>query len=101
LGSVDWADYYGKDNGCFFKFGVEVGVEESIVNALYGLRITDELFKSYAFIRAVRSQLTLQRQLRRQIKKKKTFIHIRVIINDCLIAVGVGGLVECAASFIT
>jgi hypothetical protein len=24
------------NNGCFFKFGVEVGVEESIVNALYG-----------------------------------------------------------------
>jgi hypothetical protein len=30
--------------GVFFKFGVE----ESIVNALYGLRITDQLFKSYA-----------------------------------------------------
>jgi mRNA-degrading endonuclease HigB of HigAB toxin-antitoxin module len=25
----------------------------------------------------------------------------RVIINDCTIVVGVGGLVECAASFIT
>jgi hypothetical protein len=35
-------------NGCFFKCGVEVGVELSIVNALYGLRITDQLFKSYA-----------------------------------------------------
>jgi hypothetical protein len=23
-------------NGCFLKFGFEVGVEESIVNALYG-----------------------------------------------------------------
>jgi hypothetical protein len=32
-------------NGCFFKFGVEVGVELSIVNALYRLRITDQLFK--------------------------------------------------------
>jgi hypothetical protein len=51
--------------GCFFKFGVEVGVELSIVNALYRLRIT--LFKSYAFTRVVRSQLTLQRLLRRQI----------------------------------
>jgi hypothetical protein len=30
--------------GVFFKFGVEVGVELSIVNA----RITDQLFKSYA-----------------------------------------------------
>jgi hypothetical protein len=26
--------------GCFLKFGVEVGVEDSIVNAL-GIRITD------------------------------------------------------------
>jgi hypothetical protein len=33
-------------NGCFLKFGVEVGVEGSIVNALYRLRITDQLFKS-------------------------------------------------------
>jgi hypothetical protein len=30
--------------GCFFKFGVEVGGELSIVNALYRLRITDQLF---------------------------------------------------------
>jgi hypothetical protein len=55
------------NNGCFFKFGVEVGVELSIVNALYRLRITDQLFKSYAFTRVVRSQSTLQRLLRRQI----------------------------------
>jgi hypothetical protein len=54
-------------NGCFFKFGVEVGVELSIVNALYRLRITDQLFKSYTFTRVVRSQSTLQRLLRRQI----------------------------------
>jgi hypothetical protein len=32
--------------GCFFQFHLIVGVEESIVNALYGLRITDQLFKS-------------------------------------------------------
>jgi hypothetical protein len=57
-------------NGCFFKFGVEVGVELSIVNALYRLRITDQLFKSYAFTGVVRSQSTLQRLLRRQILKK-------------------------------
>jgi hypothetical protein len=31
----------------FFKFHLIVGVEESIVNALYRLRITDQLFKSY------------------------------------------------------
>jgi hypothetical protein len=30
----------------FFKFHLIVGVEESNVNALYGLRITDQLFKS-------------------------------------------------------
>jgi MFS superfamily sulfate permease-like transporter len=35
----------------FFKFGVEVGVELSIVNALYRLRITDQLFKSYSYNR--------------------------------------------------
>jgi hypothetical protein len=54
-------------NGCFLKFGVEVGVELLIVNGLYRLRITDQLFKSYAFTRVVRSQSTLQRLLRRQI----------------------------------
>jgi hypothetical protein len=54
-------------NGCFLKFGVEVGVELSIVNALYRLRITDQLFKSYTFTLVVRSQSTLRRLLRRQI----------------------------------
>jgi hypothetical protein len=54
-------------NGCFFKFGVEVGVELSNVNALYRLRITDQLFKSYSLTQVVRSQSTLQRLLRRQI----------------------------------
>jgi hypothetical protein len=33
--------------GCFLKFHIVVGVEEWIVNALYRLRITDQLFKSY------------------------------------------------------
>jgi hypothetical protein len=51
----------------FFKFGVEAGVELSIVNALCRLRITDQLFKSYTFTRVLRSQSTLQRLLRRQI----------------------------------
>jgi hypothetical protein len=32
-----------KCNGCYFKFGVEVYIEESIVNALYGLRIITEI----------------------------------------------------------
>jgi hypothetical protein len=31
----------------FFKLHLTVDVEESIVNALYRLRITDQLFKSY------------------------------------------------------
>jgi hypothetical protein len=35
--------------GCFFKFHLIVGVEVSIVNALYSLRITDYLFKSYSW----------------------------------------------------
>jgi hypothetical protein len=38
------------------------------------------------------------------LKFKKLIVTIkayRVIINDCLIAVGVGDVVECAASFIT
>jgi hypothetical protein len=34
-------------NGCCFKFGVEVGVELSIVNALYRLRITDQLLHEW------------------------------------------------------
>jgi uncharacterized membrane protein len=58
LGHIAWAGFF-KDslyNGCFFKFGVEVGVEVSIVNALYRLRISDQLFKSYAFTRVVRSR---------------------------------------------
>jgi hypothetical protein len=42
----------------------------------YRLRITDQLFKSYPFTGLVRSQSTLKRLLRRQIKKKNTFIFI-------------------------
>jgi hypothetical protein len=45
-------------NGCFLKFGVEVGVEELIVDALHVLRITDQLFKSYVFTRVVRNRLS-------------------------------------------
>jgi hypothetical protein len=66
MSKKSWPRFPVRDsNGCFFKFGVEVGVELSIVNALYRLRITDQLFKSYAFTRMVRSQSTLQRLLRR------------------------------------
>jgi ABC-type antimicrobial peptide transport system permease subunit len=46
------------------------------VNALYRLRITDQLFKSYVFARVVRSQSTLQRLLRRQILKNTLYIVI-------------------------
>jgi hypothetical protein len=61
------SNLYTNITGVFFKFGVEVGFELSIVNALYRLRITDQLLKSYAFIRVVRSQSILQRLLRWQI----------------------------------
>jgi hypothetical protein len=72
---------FNNNNGCFFKFGVKVGVELSIVNALYRLRITDQLFKSYAFTRVVRSQSTLQRLLRRQIKKNTLYTYYIDKIN--------------------
>jgi hypothetical protein len=61
--------------GCFFKFQVIIGVEKSIVNALYGLQITDQLFKFYVLRRGVRSQSTLQRLLRGEIKKKTPNIY--------------------------
>jgi hypothetical protein len=54
----------------FFKFGVEVGVELSIVNALYRLRHTDQLFT-----RVVRSQSTLQPLLPRQILKNTLYTY--------------------------
>jgi hypothetical protein len=71
------------DYGCFLKFGAEVGVEESIVNAPSHYNF-DQLFKSNltfcvfnlqfeksVFLRqVVHSQSTLQRQFRRPIKKK-------------------------------
>jgi hypothetical protein len=68
-------------NWCFLKSGVEVGVEESIVNAPPNYN-SDQLFKSYlnfymflicslinqSFLRrVVHSQSTFQRQLGRQI----------------------------------
>jgi hypothetical protein len=43
-----------------FEFILKVGVEKSIMNTLYGLRIMDQLLKSYVFTRVVRSQSTLQ-----------------------------------------
>jgi hypothetical protein len=67
--------YRAAYNGCFLKFGVEVGVEVSIVNALYRLRITDQLF-----IRVVRSQSTFQRLLRRQILKNTLYQIIKTTI---------------------
>jgi hypothetical protein len=74
-----------RSNGCFLKFSVEVGVEESIVNAQYGLRVSDQLFKSYAFTRVVRSQSTLQRQLRRHLKKKQFVgVHSKMIARELI-----------------
>jgi hypothetical protein len=58
-----------KTIGCFFKFHLIVGVRESIVDALYGLRITHQLFKSYVFTRVMRSQSTFQRLLGGEISK--------------------------------
>jgi hypothetical protein len=46
-----------------FGFILKVGVEKSIMNTLYGLRIMDQLLKSYVFTRVVRSQSTLQGEL--------------------------------------
>jgi hypothetical protein len=51
-----------------------VGVEESIVNALFGLRIRDQLFKCYVFTRVVRSQSSLERLLRGEILKNTRYI---------------------------
>jgi hypothetical protein len=44
--------------GCFFKFHLIVGVEQSIVNALYRLRITDQLFETNVLQRVVCSQFS-------------------------------------------
>jgi hypothetical protein len=63
--------------GCFLKFGVEVGFEESIVNALHGSRIS---CLNLAFYTS--SQSTLQRQLPHQIKKKKTPLQLQVFKPD-------------------
>jgi hypothetical protein len=38
---------FSNNIGSFFKFQLTVGVEESIVNVLNRLRMTDQLFKSY------------------------------------------------------
>jgi hypothetical protein len=45
---------------------------------IYRLRIMDHLFKSYIFTRVMRSQSTLQRQLRRQIQKNTLYILLHV-----------------------
>jgi hypothetical protein len=46
----------------------------------------DQLFKSYAFTRVVRSQSTLQRLLRRQIKKKNIlYIVVQAKIAEVLL----------------
>jgi hypothetical protein len=60
--------------GCFFKFHLIVGVEESIVNGLYGLGITDELFKSDVLHEwCVHIDATLQRLLR-NLKNTRYFL---------------------------
>jgi hypothetical protein len=42
----------------------------------------DQLFKSFTFTRVVRSQSTLQRLLRRQIKKKKQPLYEIMFLFD-------------------
>jgi hypothetical protein len=64
LPTVNFQNYVGQD---IENVKYLIGTGLSIVNALYRLRITDQLFKSYAFTRVVRSRSTLQRLLRRQI----------------------------------
>jgi hypothetical protein len=53
---------------CFFKFHLIVGVEESIVNTL-PIHVTDH-GSAVLILRFIRSQSTLQRLLRGEIKKK-------------------------------
>jgi hypothetical protein len=65
-----------KISGVFFLFHLIVGVEESIVNALYRLRVTDQLFEILRFTRVVRSQSTLQHLHLRA--KKSTHPHTQV-----------------------
>jgi hypothetical protein len=67
--------------GCFFKFHLIVDVEETIMNALYRVRITDQLFKSYVL--HVHSRLSNSYYLRGEIKKKhpifdSTHLNIRL-----------------------
>jgi hypothetical protein len=54
--------------GCSFKFIFKVSVEDSIVNASYGLRITDQLFKSYVFYTSGASQSTFNANSDRKLK---------------------------------
>jgi hypothetical protein len=69
----------------FFKFGVEVGVELSIVNALYRLRITDQLFKSYAFIRVVTSIDSPTPTSMPNLKKHPLYVFVFVLIENFLL----------------
>jgi hypothetical protein len=44
-------------NGCFFKFGIEVGVEELIVNAPHFLHVFNMQFEKSVFLRRVVDKL--------------------------------------------
>jgi hypothetical protein len=69
-------NFIGMISGVFFKFHLIVGVEVSIVNALYSfsLRITDYLFKSYSWL-----------------QKKKTgnenFSNVNLVLTICQLIV--------------
>jgi hypothetical protein len=82
-------------NGCFLKFGVEVGVVESIANAqpnynsdqllksnltFCGVCVVNLQFEKSVFLRRlVHSQSTLQRQLRRQILKNTLYLQPKTV----------------------
>jgi hypothetical protein len=72
--------------GVFFKFHLIVDVEETIMNALYRVRITDQLFKSYVL--HVHSRLSNAYYLRGEIKKKHPILafdstHLNIRLGCC------------------
>jgi hypothetical protein len=68
-------------SGVFFKFHHNLGVEEWIVDTLYGLRNTDQLFKYYALTRVVRSLLRRLFNAYFEVKFKKHLI-LGISINE-------------------
>jgi hypothetical protein len=63
-------------SGVFFKFHLIVGVEESIVNALYRFRIADQLFKSYLLHEWCVHNRLFNAYYEVKLKKKHWILHI-------------------------